>query len=205
MSCRTLSIAGLKEPICHKNKQFCCHTPVLNVEQQINTHCILTNCACSKYPHRDEAVDVHTCSIQSWIEGKNILTCQGRQHQSKLDKKRIGQVISVWSSNITASITTACLWLFALAALPDQHLTDHSTSQPSFPPNKLFMIPWRKFIFNFFFMYTLSSCTRNKQPQFNQWCEKENFCDSKLITTTTCPRTPLQLVVQTRNVRSTQS
>ena len=155
MSCRTLSIAGLKEPICHKNKQFCCHTPDLNVEQQINTHCILTNCACSKYPHRDDAVDVHTCSIQSWIEGKNILTCQGRQHQSKLDKKRIGQVISVWSSNITASITTARLWLFALAALPDQHLTDHSTSQPSSPPPKQVIYDTLEEIYFQFFWCTL--------------------------------------------------
>ena len=137
MSCRTLSIAGLKEPLCHKNKQFCCHTPDLNVEQQINTHCILTNCACCKYPHWDEAVDVHTCSIQSWTEGKNILACQGRQHQSKLDKKRTGQVIGVWSSNVTTSITTARLQLFALAALPDQHLTDHSTSQPFFSPKEV--------------------------------------------------------------------
>ena len=123
-----------------------------------------------KYPHWDNAVDVHTCSIQSWTEGKNILTCQGRQHQSKLDKKRTDQVIGVWSSNITTSITTARLRLFALAALPDNLF---------FPLTSWFIIPWRKLIF----MYTLSSCTCNKQPQFDEWCEKEHFWDSKLITT----------------------
>ena len=200
MSCRTLSIAGLKEPICHKNKQFCCHTPDLNVEQQINTHCILTNCACSKISSLRQRCRCtylqHT--VLDWRQKHTYMSRPSTPVWTWQKENRSGyrcMKFKHYHFHHNCTLTTFCL------GCPPRSTLNWSLHLPTlFFPNKLIYHTLEEINFYVHFVKLYLQQATPVRPVV--W--KGTFLGLK-ANYNKMPRTPLQLVVQTRNVHSTQS